>query len=859
MATATWNTTGGDWFSAGNWNELNPVPPPPTIHYVPGPGDDVTFNGTGPYTVTYNGIDSVNSITGAGLVTLAMGGGLLTVGAGGGGLGALSTAANATFALADGTSFEIDGVAANAGTITLNALTGLTRLTLGQQQVSSPITLQGGGKITLSDSANNNIFINNSATLDNVDNTISGAGSITSNFTSLTNEARGVIDATGTLNGFRLSVPTVTNAGLLEATGVGGLQLSGDAITNAGGTILANGAGTHVDIGNYTTIAGGTLKATNGGLIEVTDGTVNELGGDSSGAPVTITTGTTLQLNDGSSLRLTSPSTTTVIVNQGTIALNSTGDRTSLNIGLQTTVSPVVLQGGGALTLSDSASNRIFIDNSATLDNVDNTISGAGSISANFTSLTNEAKGIIDAAGTNGLLLAVPTVTNKGLLEDTGTGGLQISTPNGTTVVNVGGTISATGTGTHVDLDGTTIQGGMLTTAAGGVLNVMDTVDVDGSTAGAVTVYGAVAGTGTLALTAGETTFANGARLATPTLSVAGSATADVAESLTYTGALGNNGMVELEGANTLELGGMVSGSGTVGFASGAAATLQLDAAALPNGQTFANSVTAFNPGDVIDLRGLAFQGTATPMYDATTGALSVTEGGVTDTLNLVTPGATSFVAQADGAGGTEIVVCFGAGTLIRTTRGDVPVEQLVVGDLVVTASGAHRPIRWLGHRVIDCHQHSNPAGVLPIRIDAHAFGPHRPTRNLLVSPGHAICLDVLGEVLIPAGALVNGTTIAQVEVDEVTYWHVELDSHDVILAENLPAESYLEMGNRTFFAESGIVALAATPDAKVVTHADFCRPFHADGPLVEAVKARLGKRAVEHAASPRDNGAVAA
>ena len=45
--------------------------------------------------------------------------------------------------------------------------------------------------------------------------------------------------------------------------------------------------------------------------------------------------------------------------------------------------------------------------------------------------------------------------------------------------------------------------------------------------------------------------------------------------------------------------------------------------------------------------------------------------------------------------------------------------------------------------------------------------------------------------------ALVNGTTITQVEVDEVTYWHVELDSHDVILAEGPPAESYLEMGNR--------------------------------------------------------------
>ena len=54
----------------------------------------------------------------------------------------------------------------------------------------------------------------------------------------------------------------------------------------------------------------------------------------------------------------------------------------------------------------------------------------------------------------------------------------------------------------------------------------------------------------------------------------------------------------------------------------------------------------------------------------------------------------------------------------------------------------------------------------------------------------------------IPVGYLVNGATIAQVEVDEVSYWHVELDSHDVLIANNLPAESYLAMGNRGFFEE---------------------------------------------------------
>ena len=192
-------------------------------------------------------------------------------------------------------------------------------------------------------------------------------------------------------------------------------------------------------------------------------------------------------------------------------------------------------------------------------------------------------------------------------------------------------------------------------------------------------------------------------------------------------------------------------------------------------------------------------------------------------------------------------VVCFCPGTSVLTPTGGVQVEDLSVGDYVVTATGANRPIRWLGHRSVDCRNHPYPNDVRPVRISAHAFGARRPARDLFVSPGHAICIDVLGEVLIPAIALVNGATVQQVEVDEVTYWHVELESHDIILAENMPAESYLDMGNRGFFQEADVVDLAAAgPDADPAqrTHADFCRPFHGGGPLVDVVKVQLQKRA---------------
>ena len=79
--------------------------------------------------------------------------------------------------------------------------------------------------------------------------------------------------------------------------------------------------------------------------------------------------------------------------------------------------------------------------------------------------------------------------------------------------------------------------------------------------------------------------------------------------------------------------------------------------------------------------------------------------------------------------------------------------------------------------------------------------GPHKTS---FFRTRHAVCMDLCGEVLIPVGCLINGATIARVEVDRVSYWHVELDSHDILIANNLPAESYMEMSNRAFFEEAG-------------------------------------------------------
>jgi hypothetical protein len=192
--------------------------------------------------------------------------------------------------------------------------------------------------------------------------------------------------------------------------------------------------------------------------------------------------------------------------------------------------------------------------------------------------------------------------------------------------------------------------------------------------------------------------------------------------------------------------------------------------------------------------------------------------------------------ATSNGSGGA----CFMAGSRIAASNGAVRIEDLSVGAMVMTVSGESRPVRWLGHRGIDCTRYRDPTVVWPIRIRAGAFAEQQPTRDLWVSPGHSILVD---GVLIQAGKLVNGATIVQVPRERVDYWHVELDSHDILLSEGLASESYLDTGNRTAFANGGAF-LEAYPDFQPKHANDTCVPLHLDGPMVERARAALLERA---------------
>lgn len=149
------------------------------------------------------------------------------------------------------------------------------------------------------------------------------------------------------------------------------------------------------------------------------------------------------------------------------------------------------------------------------------------------------------------------------------------------------------------------------------------------------------------------------------------------------------------------------------------------------------------------------------------------------------------------------IANCFVGGTLIATPDGERAVEALQIGDMVLTACGREVAVTWIGRQVIYPRAASvRPTeGRLPVRISAHALGQGLPLRDLDLSADHAV---QTGGYLVNAGALVNGASIRFLDADELpasfVYYHVETADHDVILAEGLPAETFVDyVGRRAF------------------------------------------------------------
>lgn len=285
-------------------------------------------------------------------------------------------------------------------------------------------------------------------------------------------------------------------------------------------------------------------------------------------------------------------------------------------------------------------------------------------------------------------------------------------------------------------------------------------------------------------------------------------------------GTLLGTAVVKPAGGGFLPAGSMVTlGGGQVvfaassggGFGTPAGAALQLWATdGTPGGtslvQTFTDNTPAGNPFDYATLANFtAFDGRALFSYNDGGGTwkLWVTDG---------TPAGTFQLPDSDnpivGIGAGASIACYVAGTRIATPAGPVPVEDLRAGQAVLILDGARQailPIKWIGRRRIDPSRHPRPESVFPVRIRRDAFADGIPHHDLLVSPDHCIVAD---GALIPARLLVNNmTVVVDRSLSAIEYYHLELDRHCILLAESLPAESYLDTGNRDAFANAPTLA----------------------------------------------------
>jgi T5SS/PEP-CTERM-associated repeat protein/autotransporter passenger strand-loop-strand repeat protein len=308
----------------------------------------------------------------------------------------------------------------------------------------------------------------------------------------------------------------------------------------------------------------------------------------------------------------------------------------------------------------------------------------------------------------------------------------------------------------------------------------------------------------------------------------------------------GSMGVLQINAGGTLELTGPVSNAGSTTFTddvtpqgtytlndsvvdvnfADATGVLKLDDIA-----GFSGTIAAVRKGDEFVVTGGTLSGLGVTGGDT----LTVSDSGNGGTDRLIFASAVSASGFSIVNNNTIQVACFAAGTRIATEAGLVAVEDLAIGDRVITAGGTLEPVVWLGQRTVNCKRHPKPETVWPVRVRAGALGRNVPVRDLYLSPDHAVFIS---DVLIPVSRLINGTSIARVKRDRITYYHVELPRHAVILAEGLTVESYLDLGDRRetirLFPDFGD---RFTPDAAMVWETKGAAPLVLAGDKLAAAR----------------------
>ncbi|MDR3537742.1 MAG: DUF4347 domain-containing protein [Acetobacteraceae bacterium] len=569
-------------------------------------------------------------------------------------------------------------------------------------------------------------------------------------------------------------------------------------------------------------------------------------------APV-VTAGTTVTFTGGgaavkldSGLTVSDASSATLA--SATVVIGSfvTGDTLTVGTpgGLSSSFS------SGTLTLSGSASIATY---QAALDSVaysfapsngDPTVGNTHQTRSIAWTVNDGVLASTAATSTLDVVHAAPTIT----------AGATVSYLGGSTapvVLDAGLVLAAPDSGGDISSATITIGGSI----AGDTLDFTNQNGISGSYANGVLTLSGVA-----SVAAYQTALESVSYIFSPTT---GDPTGGASTSRTITWSV-NDGVVSSAGAtSTLDVvhePPVVTAGGTVTYPENAAPIVldpgltvsDPDSGGILTGASVSIS-SGFLAGDTLDFTD---QNGITGTYHGGTGVLNLT-GSATiaqyqaalqsvaysfagdPTNHLADNGRTISWTVTDGVGSSTAVtssltvLCFCAGTMIATPGGEMPVERLSAGDLVLTASGAVRPILWVGVGRQQVARGKRSAAT-PVIVERNAIGPNVPYRDLRVTKAHALFVD---DVLIPVEFLVNHRSIRWDDrAQEVSLYHIELESHDVLVADGAPAESYRDDGNRWLFQNAN-AGWGLPPQ-------EPCAPVLTGGPIVDAAWRRFLDRA---------------
>lgn len=281
-----------------------------------------------------------------------------------------------------------------------------------------------------------------------------------------------------------------------------------------------------------------------------------------------------------------------------------------------------------------------------------------------------------------------------------------------------------------------------------------------------------------------------------------------------------NGGTINLGTLSTSEISAL--GGSTITFGDGGG-TLVITPASGVTLLTFSNISGFGNTGSTIEIPGSGKVTNAT--YDSTSKTTSITtDTGITvkvsgdytisnNSLYQQESGGNLYISASptNSLGTSAVLVCFLSGSMIRTSKGDVAVEDIQIGDQVVTFDWRNnqdviRPVIWTGkgHCKVRFDLPDDEAG-WPVRVLKDAIADGVPYKDMLITAEHCLFFR---DRFVPVRMLVNGVSIFyDKSISSYEYYHIETESHSIITADGMLTESYLDTGNRSSFRQNGKIA----------------------------------------------------